>query len=255
MLRRTSWLVLFAAVLAYRDLRIHYKRASLGLAWAIAQPLVLVLVFTIVFGRFLRLDIPRYPLFLLSGVFAWRFFQTAVSHATVSYVRSAALVRRTSTPRALLPLAAVLSEAFHFAVSLLLLCVFAPLWGGEPGPHWLALVPAFVLSTAILCGIGLFLAPIQARFRDVRYVVEMGLVVLFYAVPIVYPADRIPEGAHAWLVWNPAALSILPFREILYEGAVPSAGTWLATAATAAALLGAGLGFNLSRAKNVADYV
>lgn len=253
--RRVAWTAAVVAALAYRDVRVRYKRAALGLAWSLGVPLLLAAVYTWLIQGLFKAGVDRYAFFALSAIFPWRFLAAATSSSTQSYVWSAGVITRLPVPPAVFPLAAVGVEAYHFAVSLGLLLLLAPLWGAAPGLHWLALLPAFLVAAAVAAGIGMVLAPLQARFRDVKYAVNLALTVAFFAAPIVYPAEMVPERYRLLVLWNPIAIVVRPFREILLGAAAPGPSFWAAGLSYAVAFLLLGAWATSRLGRSAADHV
>jgi ABC-type polysaccharide/polyol phosphate export permease len=243
------------AMLVYRDIRVRYKRAWLGMIWSLATPLSMAIVFTLVFRVIMKTPIPLYPIYALAGLYPWMFFQRALVTAMTSFQLSADIIRQTPAPRIALPLAAVLVEAFHLLGAFLLLALLVPALGGPIGPAWIQLPFVFLFTVAYASGLGMILAPLQHRYRDTRYLVELGLVLLFYAAPIIYRPEMAPEAIRRWIDLNPAALVVLPYRHIIYEGLFLTAGEWAFLAAHAAIALVIGVVTIKRLGRDAADYV
>lgn len=242
-------------MLSYRDMRVRYKRAWLGMAWSLATPLALAFVFTIVFRYIFGAPVDRYPLYVLAGLYPWMYLERAVKNATFSFQNSSEILRQVPVPKASLPIAEVAVEAFHLFGALILLCMIAPFLEATPGWHWLALAPVFLFTVIAAAGAGLVLATIQARFRDTKYIVEIGLMLLFYVTPIVYSDAMVPEPARPWMEINPVRLLIAPYQTIIHAGHSPGADQWAALAIFS--IVAASIGFVATSVfgRNVADYV
>lgn len=250
-----KWSVTLILLLAYRDIRVRYKRAWLGVLWALGVPLMLAAIFTVVYKGFFRAAIPNYSFFVLSALFPWMFFQGAVTVATQSFLSSSELLKTVPLPRPVLPLAAVAVEAFHLVIALALLCFIIVVRGGTPGAHWFALFPFLLTTYASAAGIGLLLAPLQVRFRDVKYLVDIALMAAFYAAPVIYTAEMVPRPWRIWVVWNPIGILIRPFRDILYYNVFPSPAIWALSAVLSLIFLTAGISASVHGGKTAADYV
>ncbi len=237
---RSRELLLF---LAWRDVKVRYKQTVLGAAWAILQPAMMMAVFTIFFHRMAKVEVRglAYPVFALSGVLPWTFFAAAVGNAANSVVGSEKLITKVYFPRLAIPFAAVLAAAVDFAVSLGLLALVLWWYGVVPGPLvWLAPL-AFAAVSLAAAGAGTFLAALNVRYRDFRYVIPFVLQVGMFATPSIYMQP--PEEGHSgWAVLvdlNPMTSLVAAFRDLCLGGAVDwrSAGT---AAAACAAIFVAG---------------
>ena len=174
--------------LAWRDVKVRYKQTALGAAWAILQPLLMMTVFTIFFGRMAGVpsgDLP-YPLFAFAGLLPWTFFATAIAAAGNSVVGSERMITKIYFPRLAVPLAAVGAAVVDFAVALVMLLGMMAYYRAAPGP-WLLLAPAiFGLILAAALGIGILLAALNVAYRDFRYVIPFLVQVWMFATPSVY---------------------------------------------------------------------
>lgn len=225
--------------LMLRDVKVRYKQAVLGVAWAVLQPALLMVVFTVFFARLGGLsggDIP-YPLFVLSGLIAWTFFSTAVTQAANSVVGSERLITKIYFPRLGVPFAAVGAAAFDFLIAFALLAVLMPLYSWAPSWQivFLPLVVGILLLAA--AGLGVLLSALTVAYRDFRYVTPFLIQVGLYATPTIYmavPADPSPT-LKLWLTVNPLVAPIASFRACLLGGPIPWDG--LAVSAVVAVLL------------------
>lgn len=174
--------------LASKDFKVRYKRAALGVLWAVALPLVQSVVMIVVFSRFARVEVADldYAGYLLAGMVPWAYLGVTVSAATTGIVDGAGLTDKIWFPRALLALAPVLANLVGLAISI---AIVVPIEGarGNLGVATLLLVPAGALLLALTTGIGLVASAAYVRFRDVRFVVQAVMLVAFYATPVLYP--------------------------------------------------------------------
>lgn len=194
-------------VLVWRDIKVRYRQTLLGAAWVLAQPLVGMLIFTVLFQQVARFDagpgLP-YALFVLAGLVTWNLLAGGVQGAGNSLLGATALVSKVYFPRLLLPLAAVLVAAVDFAVAGLLMAGALAYHAYLPPPT-LVLLPAVVLhALALALGIGLWLAALNVRYRDVRVLVPFALQAWMYATPVVYPRRALPVRLQALVALNPA---------------------------------------------------
>ena len=211
-----------------RDLQAKYRGSALGVLWTIANPVMLMGVYLLVFGvafpaKFSTID--HYPLFLLSGLALWTFFAAAVQSATRSMLDNANLIRKTRFPRQLVPLSVVFAHVVSFAAMLgLLLVINFVALSRVRGTEWLA-IPLCVLFVGLVSGIGLLTASLNVLFRDVEFIVAALLVPLFFLTPVLYGLDtvsskhrHIGEVIH-WV--NPLAPAVQAVRAPLFLGTLP----------------------------------
>jgi ABC-type polysaccharide/polyol phosphate export permease len=203
-----------AAFLAVRDVKVRYKQAVFGAAWAIIQPLAGVLVFTIVFRRFGNVpsDGIPYPVFALVGLSVWSYASTSVTRATQSLVTNSALVTKVYFPRMLAPMAAVLPAIPDLLLSLAVLAVFLPIYRVVPTaaivtvPLWLLLV----MITSL--GIGLWLGTLNVTYRDINQAIALLIQLWMFASPVAYPSSSVPVRWRPIYFLNPMAGVIDGFR-------------------------------------------
>jgi lipopolysaccharide transport system permease protein len=206
--------------LAWRDVKLRYKQTLLGAAWAVIQPLFAMLLFTFFFGRLAHLpsdNIP-YPLFAYAGLLPWTFFANAVTNSSQSLVGSAALITKIYFPRMIIPAAAVLAGLIDLAIGFGLLIPLFVYY--RVALTWqLLLLPLFVLLITLLAiGVGLAVAALNVRYRDVRYALPF-LVQLWMFASVIYPASSLPAKWRWALMLNPVIGIIEGFRSSLF--AVP----------------------------------
>jgi len=218
--------------LTWRDIKLRYKQTLLGAAWAVLQPLLAMLLFTIVFGRVARVpsDNLPYPLFAYAGLVIWTFFANAVTNSANSLVGSTSLVTKVYFPRMIIPTAPVLAGLIDLAVALILLIPLLIYYDISPGLH-LIFLPVFVLlATLLAIGVGMWMAALNVKYRDVRYALPFIVQLWLFASPVIYPLSIMPAKWRWLLVLNPMAGIVEGFRSAL----VPRAFDWSATAIAAA---------------------
>jgi lipopolysaccharide transport system permease protein len=204
-------------VLTMRDVKVRYKQTVLGFAWAIIQPVMMMVVFSIFFGRLAQMpsDGHPYPIFVYAALLPWTFFQTAISNSANSVVGSSNLISKVYFPRLIIPLASIGSAFVDFLVAsgvLLLLMIY---FGVGLSLNMLA-TPLLILGVIFAAlGVGTFLAALNVAYRDFRYVIPFLLQLWMFATPIVYPASLVPEKWQWVLYLNPMAGVIEGFRSVI----------------------------------------
>ncbi|PYS79824.1 MAG: phosphate ABC transporter permease [Acidobacteria bacterium] len=203
--------------LAWRDIKVRYKQTLIGVAWVIVQPLMMMLIFTLVFNRFARLDTGElpYPLFAYSGLLVWTFFSVAVSSGTNSLISNTSLVTKVYFPRAFIPTAAVAAGLVDLGVGALLLAALTVYYGVHV--TWaVVLLPVFVLLAAMLAlGTGMLAAALTVKYRDLRHALPFLLQLWMFTSPVVYPAGVVPERWRWVLTLNPMTGILEGFRAAL----------------------------------------
>lgn len=203
--------------LTLRDIKVRYKQTLMGVAWVIIQPLLTVLIFTLVFNRFVRLDAGAlpYPLFALSGLLLWLFFANAVTNSTHSLVSNANLITKVYFPRMFIPAASVGAGLVDLAVAFLLLVALCVYYGVALTLN-LLLVPLFIMLMALLAlGVGLLSAAMTVKYRDLRHALPFIIQLWMFASPVIYPASVVPAQWKWLLLINPVAGIIEGFRASL----------------------------------------
>lgn len=243
--------------LVWRDIKVRYKQTVLGAAWAIIQPVLTMVVFTLFFGSQQSLhpgDIP-YPLFSFAALVPWTFFASGLSQSSNSLVGSANLIKKVYFPRLVVPISAVLSGALDFALAFVVLIGLMLYYGYLPTANiiWL---PAFLLLALITAlGVGLWLSALNVEFRDVRYVVPFVVQLWLFASPVIYSSDMLSGTARTLYGINPMAGVIEGFRwALLGAGTGPDWMTAI-SALVALALLVSGAFYFRRMEKNFADVI
>ena len=208
--------------LVAKDFRIRYRNMSLGVMWSVVNPLVMMLVLTFVFTKIFTSTIPYYPVFVLCGIVPYNFFTSAWLTGTSSIVDNAALIKRVPVPRDIIPVSTVFGNCLHLLIQVGILVAIALVQGIQPGPHWLWLIPVFLLEIVFVCGLALLFAGVNVYIRDTRYVVESASVVLWWLVPIIYDFSIIPQHFKEIYQYNPIAAIVLAMRTIILEAHAPA---------------------------------
>ena len=203
-----------------KDLKVKYKGSTLGFAWSLANPLLLLVVYTFVFQIVLKTGVPRFGVYLMSGLLVWNAFSSSVSMACVSVVANANLVKKVRFPLAVLPLSAVGFAAVHFVLQLLVLFVVIVALGYNLiGPQLLLLLPAGLVAIVFTLALSMFVSAVNVRYRDTQHLLEVALLAWFWLNPMVYPFGLIREqlGAWTWIyLLNPMAAVVATFQRAIY---------------------------------------
>lgn len=204
--------------LAWRDIMVRYKQTAIGAAWAILQPLLTMVVFSIIFGGLMGVpsDGIPYPVFSYAALLPWTFFAAAITRSGNSLVADANLISKVYFPRLIVPLSATLSLLLDFAIAFLILLALMTFYGLVPGISILTL-PLFVLlalATALACG--LWLSALNIKYRDVAYLIPFLVQFWLFLTPVVYPSSIIPERWRLIYGLNPMTGVIEGFRWALF---------------------------------------
>ncbi len=227
--------------LVARDLKTKYRGTVLGVFWSLLNPLLLMLVYTVLFSKIARLPIPRYPVFLLAGLVPWNAFAQSLTNATTSVVDNAGIVRKVYFPLEILPISAVLSASVNFLISLVLLAVLALVFGVHLGLSLLLLPVLIALQIAFTIGLGSLLAAGDVFFRDVQYFLGVLVLVWFFGTPVVYSLDLVPAGLRPLFEANPMAWLVSSYQSLWYYGRMPEWTSLGAFAVVALVTLAVGL--------------
>lgn len=243
--------------IVWRELKVRYKQAAIGAGWAIVQPVFAALIFTVVFGYFARFpsDGVPYSLFAFTAVLAWGYFSEAVRRSSVGLVGDSELIRKIYFPRLIIPVAMVIAPLADFLVGLLVLVALLAFHGVVPSTNIL-FAPVFLLMMLLMAlAIGLWLGPINVRFRDVMHTLPFVLQVWMYASPIVYPLSMVPEKWRALYSINPMVGVIEGFRWSLLGTTRPDFAAMGLSAAATVGLLGGGIVYFRRHERSFADQI
>ncbi len=208
----------------WREIKIRYKQTAIGAAWAVLQPFMSMLVFTLFFGRLAHIpsEGSPYPIFYYSALLPWMYFANSLQNATSAIVQNQSMITKVYFPRLALPLSAVLSGLVDFGIGFLMFVAMMIYYGIRPGIPLLFFPLFLLLAVLTATGMGLWLAAMNALYRDVRYVVPFLVQFWLFASPVAYPASLVP-AKWRWLYGlNPMAGVIEGFRWSLSgHGAAP----------------------------------
>jgi len=204
----------------WRDLKVRYKQTAVGVAWAIFQPFMAMVVFSVFFGGLVHMpsDGVPYPIFVYTGLLFWQFFSASLSDVSGSLIANQAIVTKVYFPRLILPLAVIVTHLVDFLVASVVLIGLMFYYGFVPHLGGLFVLPLLLFITFLASlGGGLFLASINVKYRDVRYILPYFLQMLLFVTPVIYPSSI--AGAYAWI------LSINPMTGVIKAARAVVLGT------------------------------
>jgi ABC-2 type transport system permease protein len=214
--------------LVLKDIKLKYRGSIFGFLWSLANPLLMMVVYTLAFTYILRVRSEGFVFSLMLGLLSWTFFANSAAMSTGAIVDNSGLLKSVIFPRAILPISTVL---FNLAQYLLTVSVFLPalmLWYQVPPSAPVIVFPVFLgLQVVLTIGVGLFLATATAFFRDVRHLLEVALAVMFWTTPILYELNQVPERLQLPVLLSPVSPFVVAYQQILYYRAWPDGTVWL----------------------------
>jgi len=206
--------------LTRRNLRLRYKNSLFGFAWSLITPLAQIAILAYVLKVMMRHGIPNYSAYLFPVLFAWTFFSVAILDACSSLIYDAGVVTKVYFPREILPLASVLANLIHFGIALVV--TFLYLMYHRIFPQQVdvlrvcLLLPVIVFTELLLIlGLGLIVACLNVLYEDIKYMVSVVLLLMFYFMPILYPVEKVPEHLYQWYMLNPIAAVLVAYQKLL----------------------------------------
>ncbi len=227
--------------LIWRDVKVRYKQTVIGAAWAILQPFLTMVVFSIIFGGLIRVpsDGVPYPVFSYAALLPWNFFAAALNRSGNSLVYDTNLISKVYFPRLILPLSAVLSMTLDFAVAFVILLAMMFFYGIVPGVAVLSLPLFLLLALMTALGCGLWLSALNVKYRDIAYVIPFLTQFWFFITPVAYPSSIIPEAWRALYGLNPMSGVVEGFRwALLGTARAPDTLIFVSTVVVAVLLSG-----------------
>jgi lipopolysaccharide transport system permease protein len=209
--------------LTLHRISVRYKQTSLGILWALLQPLLLMMIFTGVFSVLTKMpsDGTPYALFAYAGLLPWTFFSTSVTNAANSLVTHTQLITKVYFPREILPMTYLIAGLFDFAIGFLVFLGLITWYDVPLTAHAWSLVPLMALLAAWILSISLMLAALQVKCRDVGIALPVLLQLWMFASPVIYPLSLVPGEWRAWYLLNPMAGIVSSMRDILVHGTAP----------------------------------
>lgn len=220
------------AALVSRDLKLKYRRSFLGYVWSVLNPLMIMIVLTLVFSNLFQKSIENFPVYLFTGRILYDFMKSSTTNALKSVTANAPLLKKVYMPKYIFTVSKVTSCMVDMVLSMAALLIVMVFTGAPFHPHFL-LCPIVILQEYLFCcGLGFFLAQLNVFFRDIEYIYSAVLTAWLYLTPIMYPLDVLPEYLAAFVKYcNPLYYYVEQFRAFIYYGTFPEArlfiGGWL----------------------------
>lgn len=243
--------------LTMHRVNVRYKQSALGLAWAVIQPLTLMIVYTIVFSLFTKVKTPgsHYPIFVLAGILPWNFFQTAVSTSATGFVTHTNLITKLYFPREILPLSYVLAGLVDLMIAGIILAIGMAWYHIHVGLLALYVFPILLIEMSLVTGFSLVLSALQVRFRDVGLALPLIFQLWMFGSPVVYSLNDVPQRFKTWYIWNPMVGVVENFRRVLVQGMAPDRETLAISGVFAVLLLVLGYLYFKYREATMADII
>jgi lipopolysaccharide transport system permease protein len=220
--------------LAWRDVKVRYQQTVLGAAWAILQPLISMVVFTIIFGRLARVPSEGgpYAIFSYAGLLAWNFFSTAVTNGSNSLIGSSNIITKVYFPRVIVPAAAVSASLVDIAIASLILFALMPFYGIGFHANLIMLIPLIALTALAAGAFAIWTSALNVKYRDIRYALPFAIQIMMFLTPVIYPVNLLPERWRWVLRLNPLSGIIEGFRDAIFGRAFNWSGLGASAAVT-----------------------
>lgn len=207
------------SLLVSKEIKIRYKNTLLGFIWSLANPLMFALVFYFVFEHLLSIRGENFFAFLVAGIFPWQWFASSVSASPMLFLSNAGLIKKVRFPRILLPISMVGNNLIHFLMALLIAIPILAAYGYYPRVIWLIGIPVLlILQAALVLGVTLIVSSLNVFFRDLEYISNILVQLLFFLTPILYSASTLPPRVAAILKLNPLYYIIPVWRNLMMSG-------------------------------------
>jgi len=243
--------------LSLHRIRVRYKQSALGIAWALLQPLSMMLIYTVIFSVVTKMPSNGMPyaVFVYAALLPWTYFSTAVSTATSSLVSHINLVTKVYLPREILPFSYIVVGIFDFAIASTVLAGLMVFYRIEVSPVIFYVIPILIIETMLVSALTLFFAAIQVQFRDLGLAMPLLMQLWMFATPVVYPLSSVPARLRGWYLLNPMVGIVEGFRRVVLERVAPDFDSLLASVIISAILLPAAYIYFKYRDSNIADII
>ena len=230
--------------LVLKDLKLKYRDSVFGFLWSLANPLLLIFVYSFVFGHILRGGPTNFAYFLMVGILPWNFFAQSLMMSTGSILENGNLIRKVALPMEVFPVATVLFNLAQYVFALIVFFPMASLFFKVPVAwSWISFLPVLTLQVLFTLGLSFILSTATVFYRDVRHFTEILLMLLFWLTPVIYDVQSAPASLKKVLYMNPFSYFILGYQDALYRNSFLSFDQWLAV--TLLAVLSLILGYTL----------
>lgn len=205
-------------IFTWRDIKVRYKQTFLGIAWVVFQPLVTTGIFTIFFGRLAKIpsgNLP-YELFVLTGLVFWTFFSQSLSHASSSLIENINIIKKVYFPKEILPISASITGLVDLSINFVVLTVAVFLFGFSPSLGIFIILPIVILITIFtVSGLGMFLASVNIKYRDVRYILPFFIQTMLFVTPVIYPTATVRDSLRPFFALNPMTAVVESMRLVV----------------------------------------
>lgn len=252
--KSAQYLLDLTIALTQKELKTKYKSTSFGFLWIVINPIIQMIVLSIVFSMFLRIDVPDYPLFVFSGLLPWMFFTVAIQSATSSLITNRDLLKKITFPTILLPISSVIAHGYIFVLAFGIFIAFVTTtYGGSV--LLLLLLPLILLQTVFSIALSLILSSLEIYYRDISFIVQAVIIPLFYATPIIYPLYLVPQKYSAMYSLNPMVGIITTYQGLVVDIRYFNTLSLLYSTIFSAVLLYLGYIIFTKRAKYFAEWI
>ncbi len=228
-------------ILIWRDLKTRYRGSVLGFLWTFLNPLLLMVIYSLVFSVYMRVDIRAYPIFLFAGLLPWIWFSSAMLSGAGSIVESGNLIKRVPFPPHILPAVSVTATLINFLLALPLLVAFMVAWGFPLGWSLVTLPLTIAVQYVFTLGLAIVMSMLTVRYRDLQQLLANVLTLWFFLTPVLYPTTMVPTQFQGFLLLNPMAVLVASFQDALYGAHAPSLRHLAGVAVLAVAVFGLAL--------------
>jgi lipopolysaccharide transport system permease protein len=211
--------------LVQSDLRTRYKGSFLGFLWTFVNPLIMLIIYGVVFSNVMRIDIENYYLFVFIGLLPWIYFQSSIQVSASSIITNANLVKKIYFPREILTLSIVIGALINYLLGLVILLIALLVMGVELSMYMMLFPLILLIQTLLTYGLALLVSSLNVFFRDLEHILGLLLMGLFYFTPIIYPADMIPDKYLVYFNLNPLKPILQAYHDIFYYKQLPDIGS------------------------------
>lgn len=245
----------FLLAMTEKEIKARYKKAVFGFLWVILNPVLQMLIMGFIFQFFVPVKVDNYFLFLFSGLLAWNFFNMTVLKNTPTFVNERSLIAKAKFPREVIILSIILSNLFHFMISLLLFLLVALVIQPMPLLNLLILPALVIWETLLITGLSLMFSTLNVKYRDINFFVSALMPLWFYATPIVYSLDLIPQKLHFLFYFNPMTALTNLFQFVFLDSTFPDGKMVAINLIISVAILFLGIGAFKAQSKFFDDWM